>query len=386
MPLDQTSPDAGSASERIHQYIMKEFGSLKSGENVRLPPIRTLAKHLNVSTATVFHVYKTLSQEGLISREVGRGTFWKPKAVQKSKHRSIRIALNYESVSARSPWAYELHLAIMEAAGRSKRRVSLVPLPSESEDPEILFAMLREEKDEVDAVIFFPRGELPPTRMQELIGMYEEKGLPLVSILPPQINATSNFVSPDYFLAGQTLGRVFGRSGRRRLSYLMAKGFPSLSPNTLLIMAGLQSGMNMEGVTQFPVQVLWTEDSTESAGAAAGEALLKSSHADLPDVVVCDGDYHAIGLAKSLRKAGIRIPEDLSIVGGTGLDFPDSEWSALARLRQPFKEVGKEVVRLIIESLDSGNPRFPGRYLPIPIVGGSTVTMEENLLLSELLA
>lgn len=91
--------------------------------------------------------------------------------------------------------------------------------------------------------------------------------------------------------------------------------------------------------------VVISSDSTEAGGISAGAAL-----AAYPDVtaVFCSNDRVALGLYHALRGRGVRVPEDLSVVG-----FDDLPWGAylappLTTVRQPGREMGRLAARLVL--------------------------------------
>jgi len=102
----------------------------------------------------------------------------------------------------------------------------------------------------------------------------------------------------------------------------------------------------------------------EAAGAAAGRALL----AELPTAVVTANDRSAIGLLDVFVRAGVRVPEDVSVVG-----FDDS---ALARLSHiDLTTVSQEAagqadraVAAVLERLDGGRAEPTESVLPPRLV------------------
>ncbi|MCH5671062.1 LacI family DNA-binding transcriptional regulator [Streptomyces gilvus] len=70
-----------------------------------------------------------------------------------------------------------------------------------------------------------------------------------------------------------------------------------------------------------------------------------------PDVtaVFCANDHMALGLLRALQQAGLRVPEDISVVGFD--DMPETEYfgPSLTSVRQDFDELGRRALRLLIE-------------------------------------
>ena len=63
----------------------------------------------------------------------------------------------------------------------------------------------------------------------------------------------------------------------------------------------------------------------------------------------------AIGVMQTARRRGIRVPEDLSVVGFDDIRFARYLDPPLTTITQPMREIGEGCVRLLLEIL-SGNP------------------------------
>ena len=104
--------------------------------------------------------------------------------------------------------------------------------------------------------------------------------------------------------------------------------------------------------------------SDEAAGAAAARALL----ADLPTAVVTANDRSAIGLLDVFVRAGVRVPEDVSVVG-----FDDSSLARLAHidLTTVSQEAPGQAARAVaaaLERLDGGRVEPTESVLPPRLV------------------
>ena len=73
-----------------------------------------------------------------------------------------------------------------------------------------------------------------------------------------------------------------------------------------------------------------------------------------PTAIFAGNDLSALGVLRAAREAGLRVPEDLSVVGFD--DSPPSAWStpSLTTVRQPLTEMAAVAVRTLLESANSG--------------------------------
>ena len=74
----------------------------------------------------------------------------------------------------------------------------------------------------------------------------------------------------------------------------------------------------------------------------------------LPTAFFADNDMIALGAMKAITDHGIKIPDDISIIGFDDLPFSAVSTPPLTTLRVPKQEMGKVAVRRIMEILKSG--------------------------------
>ena len=73
----------------------------------------------------------------------------------------------------------------------------------------------------------------------------------------------------------------------------------------------------------------------------------------LPTAFVADNDIIALGAMKALTEAGLRIPEDISIVGFDDLSYSSISAPPLTTIRVPKQEIGRAAVRRLRDKLAS---------------------------------
>lgn len=93
---------------------------------------------------------------------------------------------------------------------------------------------------------------------------------------------------------------------------------------------------------------------------------------DRPTAVVSTNDVFAVGGMIACRKAGVRIPEDLSITGVDNTDLGATQTPGLTSIRTPIIEIGHAAANQIIARLD-GESYEAFQTFPIEVVHrGST--------------
>lgn len=77
---------------------------------------------------------------------------------------------------------------------------------------------------------------------------------------------------------------------------------------------------------------------------------------DRPTAVFAGSDLQALGVLRAAREMGLRVPEDLSVVGYD--DLPVAEWTgpALTTVRQPLQDMAGTATRMVLALADGESP------------------------------
>lgn len=86
-----------------------------------------------------------------------------------------------------------------------------------------------------------------------------------------------------------------------------------------------------------------------STGVAAAEAFLRLE--ERPTGVFASCDESAIGFIKTVRSAGIRVPDDVSVIGFDGIEFADYTEPTLTTFQQPLHELGCAGARILMKMM-----------------------------------
>lgn len=94
----------------------------------------------------------------------------------------------------------------------------------------------------------------------------------------------------------------------------------------------------------------------------------------IPPLLICSCDHYAVVAVRALMEAGLRVPEDVSVVGYDDAQYAQASPVPLATIRIPRKEAGRVAAQLVIDlKRDPGRPQgvtlLPGRWVERESVG-----------------
>ncbi len=115
---------------------------------------------------------------------------------------------------------------------------------------------------------------------------------------------------------------------------------------------GYRAGLDAAGLAFDPSLVV-PGDFDYASGFAAGVELL--AREDRPSAIFAASDQMALGVYEAARQQGLRIPDDLSVIGFD--DLPEASWASppLTTVRQPLSEMGMLAARTLVR-LMRGEP------------------------------
>jgi LacI family repressor for deo operon, udp, cdd, tsx, nupC, and nupG len=105
-------------------------------------------------------------------------------------------------------------------------------------------------------------------------------------------------------------------------------------------------------------------DFTMHGGSRAMDDLL--ARQNRPTAIFCQSDLMAFGAMQAVRRHGLKVPDDMSIVGFDGHEM--SEISELTTIEQPVQLMGEMAARFMIERLKSPNTTLPSLTLPTTLI------------------
>ncbi len=213
----------------------------------------------------------------------------------------------------------------------------------------------------VDGVILISVREDDPY-MDEL----EEMDLPVVVVGAYLRESRFTTLCPDYAGCAVTAVRYLASLGHTKIGHLNG---PKASFKSKADRIGFEEGMTMLNLEE--VGSLNAEEFVEQAAYAS---ILAHHEAglDFPTAYVSSSDYLAIGLLKAAADLGIRVPEDLSVIGFGDIPLAALLHPPLTTMHGDLVEMGSEAAQTLIDIVN-GVRRTPRRIVyPMRIVERKT--------------
>jgi alanine racemase len=118
-------------------------------------------------------------------------------------------------------------------------------------------------------------------------------------------------------------------------------------------MAGYQRAFAEFGYT-LPANCLVPALTTIEGGEEAYRGVLQAGMR--PTAVLAMSDVHAIGAVREAQRSGLRVPQDLEVIGFDDIPLAGIVSPALSTVRQPILEKGQRAAELLIEALEELQP------------------------------
>ncbi|UOE44239.1 LacI family DNA-binding transcriptional regulator [Agromyces larvae] len=317
--------------------------------------LSTISKVLNgradVAPATRERVEHVLAERGYRRRGAGR-----------SETRAELIEIVFHELDR--IWSMELIDGVEAVAKEHGLSVVLTVSGSRhSPDAEWVEGVMRRRP--VGVVLVF--SDLAPEFREQL----RARAIPFVIVDPagdPSPDAPS--VGSANWSGGLAATRHLIELGHRRIAAITGAEDMMCS---LARVDGYRSAMNSAGLTIDPAWIRFG-DFHVTGGRDHARALLSGS--DRPTAIFAGSDMQALGVLEAARELGLRVPEDLSVVGYD--DIPLARWLTprLTTVHQPLRRMGEEAARLAIRLAET--PTGAGAPTPRMDLATSLVVREST--------
>jgi LacI family transcriptional regulator len=321
---DRTGPAARSAG--VKDVAAAAGVSLGTVSNVLNRPER-------VSEGTRLRVEEAMRTLGFVRNESARQL--------RAGHSS---SLAYVMLDATNPFFTDVAQGIEQAA--EQRDLSLFLCNSDNRADRERAYLRRLQQQRVLGVLITPVDPSDPA-----LDEVAEQGTPLVIVDRAGNTREHCSVAVDDVLGGRLAAAHLLELGHERLAFV---GGPHTLGQVQDRLSGARQAMDAHDRSPDDLTVVDIAALSVAEGRNAGQRIAGMMKDARPTAAICANDLVALGLLQQCVALGIRVPEDLAIVGYDDIDFAAAAAVPLTSVRQPRRELGRRAAELLFDEV--GNP------------------------------
>lgn len=168
---------------------------------------------------------------------------------------------------------------------------------------------------------------------------------------PAEPKDTDYYVDVDNVAGGRVATRHLIDSGHRKIATISG---PTTMPAGEDRLAGLRAELADAGLEPFAVE---SGGFTAEGGAAAALHILQEHPGERPDAIFAASDLMARGAVRALTSIGVRVPEDVAVIGFDDSPIAVVERPYLTTVRQPSRRQGEAITEVLLARLAGAEPQ-----------------------------
>ena len=302
----------------VEDYIRQQIKQRKITD--KLPGERSLASELGFSYMTIRKAIENLVDEGILYKVPTKGTYVVSQKQQKPKTRTIGYFLdNRIAGGLSSPYYGLVFNAIAKAT--TAQGYSLVYFTNS--DQTNLYKVLK-KLDGVIASSFL--------RVESLIQEIKAV-IPVVTIDNSAADKSIPSVIIDNFSAEVESVDYLCSLGHKRIGFMTGLEDSDVGKNRY---EGYKNGLHKHGIATDETLV-FRGNYTFGSGVSGVEYFLTLEQR--PSAIICANDSMALGAISSLQKAGLKVPDDISVIGFDDIHLASQVTPTLTTVTVPVDEI-----------------------------------------------
>jgi LacI family transcriptional regulator len=316
--------------------------------NSKTPSVKDVAAAAGVSLGTVSNVMNRPEVVSARTRERVERAMADLGFVRNESARQLRAGtsrtLAYVMLDGTNPFFHDVAQGIETAAEDADLSLFICNSNSRAEREEAHLDRLLQQR--VQGILITPVNPDAPY----LDDLYR-RGVPLVIVDRVRDTEACCSVAVDDVLGGRIAVEHLAEQGHTRVAFI---GGPDSLGQVRERLQGAREIWAELGLPEEDLVYLPTEAPTVAEGRSAGERLAGLPVRRRPTAAFCVNDLLALGLLQQSIGAGLRVPDDLAIVGYDDIEFAAAAAVPLTSVRQPRQELGRAAAQLVID--EATNP------------------------------
>ncbi len=315
----------------------------------RLSSVKDVAAAAGVSIGTVSNVLNRPERVSVPTRAKVERAMLELGFVRNESARQLRAGRSrvvaYIMLDAGNPFFTDVARGIEDAAEEADLSVFLCNSAQVSQRE--LAHLTRLEQQRVQGVLITPVDPEDPS-----LDAVASRGTPVVLVDRSLREGGHCSVAVDDVLGGRLAVEHLLDLGHRRVAFV---GGPERIGQVRDRRSGARTALEDAGRRGRDLVVIDTDALNVAEGRSAGERIAGMSKRSRPTAAFCANDLLALGLLQQCVSLGIRVPDDLAIVGYDDIEFAAAAAVPLTSVRQPRRELGRRAAELLID--EAGNPK-----------------------------
>ncbi|MGC9795719.1 LacI family transcriptional regulator [Fervidobacterium riparium] len=188
------------------------------------------------------------------------------------------------------------------------------------------------------------------TRNDDLKRLVDEK-IPNVIIGSKFDELVTNYVCSDDEKGGYLAAKHLLENNHKKLLLVNAEKYKYASKMRELGVRKAISEINVSA----KLEVIYSKDGFDNGYDTFVKFIEKNKTKFEYDGIICYNDVYAFAVMKALKERGIRIPDDVSIVGFDDIYFSSIVEPSLTTVRTDKPKLGAEAFRILMNNIESGS-------------------------------
>jgi len=305
--------------------------------------MRDVAKQAGVSITTVSHVINNSRAVSNGARQrvetAMRELGYKPNTLARSLRRQQTHTIGMIVPDSANPFFAEIARGIEDASFEQNYNVVLCNTEGDLEKQISYTNVLIQ--NQVAGIVFVAAGV-----STELVEDLQRRQVPLVVVDREVPDVAVDTVLTDHYQGGRLATQHLVDLGHRRIACISAGS--ELSPSSDRV-TGYQDVLRENGLA-VDEQLIMRGDFQYKSGFEAAQQLLALT--EPPTAVFASNDLMAVGCISAATQQGLRVPEDLSVVGFDDVRLASFTNPPLTTIAQPKREIGTLAVEMLLTRIN----------------------------------
>lgn len=346
-----------------------KVGEEPSSGQPRSASVKDVAAAAGVSLGTVSNVLNRPDRVSARTREKVERAMRELGFVRNESARQLRAGRSsvvaYVMLDATNPFFTDVAQGIEGAA--EEAGLSLFICNSDQRQDREHAYLSRLQQQRVQGILITPVDPQDPA-----LDDVARQGTPVVIVDRVRDVDTHCSVAVDDLLGGRIAVEHLLDLGHERIAFV---GGPERIGQVRDRRAGAHAALEAAGRSPDELVVLGTDALTVAEGRSAGERIAGMPRAGRPTAAFCANDLLALGLLQQCVALGLRVPDDLAIVGYDDIEFASAAAVPLTSVRQPRRDLGRTAAELLLD--EATNPEHAHQqvlFTPALVARASTLS------------